>query len=58
MSNEFLEWDLSKILRDVINAAATRDWDRVELKAEDLKVWARTAKKALMEPEMEKERER
>lgn len=42
--------DLPELLWDVINAAAARDWERVENKAEDLKVWARAAKKVLTDP--------
>ena len=50
MTTDFLAFDLSRILRDVVNAAADRDWDRVELKAEDLQVWAQAARKAATDP--------
>lgn len=41
---------LSEILQEVISAAAARDWEKVESAAENLKVWARAAARAKIDP--------
>ena len=52
MENDW-EWNLSRILRDVINAVAARDWEKVENEAERLKDWDRTCRKQLKDGKFE-----
>lgn len=40
--HDFAEMDLARILRDIKQCVKERDWARLETKAEDLRVWART----------------
>lgn len=38
--------DLPEVLWEIINAVSRKDWTQLELKANQLKEWARAAKKA------------
>jgi hypothetical protein len=44
--------DLSYLIQDVMNAAEVQDWEKIEARANDLKVWARASLRAKSHPQV------
>ena len=45
------KWDLSCLFQDVMDAAEVQDWEKIEARANDLRLWARASLRSEIHPQ-------
>lgn len=45
------KWDLCRLFKDVMNAATDENWERIETRANDLRILARVASRTVHRPD-------